>query len=170
VLRRSVVHRFLLLLGTADSEWDFVVWHGLSSERMGCFSKLPKCTWQSIAFWASCAFSWKCFGLYLLYGLLFERGIPGSRSSAAPMLGSRDSRRYLLPSFCFLFGMLEGSACSSLLWHALPFGTCLIHPVSFCRSRIVCVKERTGQKREKEETLQTDEGQLHMESGSWKRT
>lgn len=75
MLKRSVVHRFLLLLGTADSEWDFVVWHGLSSEGMGCFSKLPKCMWQSILFWASCAFSWKCFGLRLLYGILFERGI-----------------------------------------------------------------------------------------------
>lgn len=31
------------------------------------------------------------------------------------------------------------------------------------------VKERTGQKREEEETLETDAGQLHMEPGSWKR-
>lgn len=92
-----------------------------------------------------------------------------TRSSAAPVLGRRGSRR-CLPSFRFLFGVLEGSACSSLLWHALPFGTCLIHAVSFCRSHAVCVKERTGQKREKEETLETDKGHLHIESGSWKRT
>lgn len=170
MLKRSVVRRFPLLLGTADSEWDFVAWHGLGSEGMASFSKLPKCMWHSIPFWVSCAFLWKCFGLSLLYGILFERGIQDSRSSAAPVLGRRDGRRCLLPCFRFLFGVLEGSACSSLLWHALPFGTCLIHPASFCRSHAVCVKERTGQKREKEETLEADEGQLHMESGSWKRT
>lgn len=31
------------------------------------------------------------------------------------------------------------------------------------------MKDRIGQKREKEETLETDGGQLHMEPGSWKR-
>lgn len=41
MLKGSVVCRFLLLPGTAGSEWDFVVWHGLST---GCFSRLPEGT------------------------------------------------------------------------------------------------------------------------------
>lgn len=113
-------------------------------------------------------FLWKCFGLCLLYGILFERGIQDMKFSSS--CAWQEGQRCLLPCFHFLFGVLEGSACSSLLWHALPFGTCLIHPPSFCRSHTVYVKEdRTGQKREKQEALETDEGQLHLGSGSWKR-
>lgn len=106
-----------------------------------------------------------CLLVEVPYGVLFERGI-----QAAPVLGRRDSQRCLLLWFRFLSRVLDGSACSCLLRHALPFGTCLIHPISFCRTHTVCAKERTGQKREREEDLETDEGQLHIESGSWKRT
>lgn len=91
--------------------------------------------------------------------MLLESGVQDSRCSVVPVRGRRDSQRCLLPSFHFLFGVLEGSACSSLLWHSLSFDVFDSPSFLLQDSRSVC---------EREDRAEEGKGG-NIESGSWKR-
>lgn len=131
VLKPSVGRRFLLLLGTADSEGDFAVWQGLGWEGTGCFSKVLECTWQSVPLWG-CAVSRKCLGSTCCTVLPLRAGCrAGGQQLRCWQEGSWRWSLFLFPPWS-----AGRSVHSSLLWRALPFGARLMRPVSFCRSHV----------------------------------
>lgn len=139
MLKGSVVCRFLLLPGTAGSEWDFVVWHGLST---GCFSRLP----QGTRLVASPFLAWLCP----------SRG--AARGSGAWQEGQALVPPPRARSCC---GVQDGAALAPCSGTLCPLAHVRFH--SLCRSDAVC--ERGQGRKGKGVILGTEERRLEL--GCW---